>query len=135
MSVSPTPGRRIFFKIAGASILAGFGFLWTRIVGYETDLEMEPSFRRIKSPIPTGITFYEDFYLIREGEIIKAFSTICTHAGCQLKKEVAGHISCPCHGSQFDAVSGKAIKGPAFNPLKSLPCRFDPKSGELIILI
>jgi Rieske Fe-S protein len=28
-----------------------------------------------------------------------------------------GAISCPCHGSRFDAATGAAVQGPATRPL------------------
>jgi len=133
MPVNPSISRRIFFRIAGALVLASFGLTWEQIVKRQNELERKPSIRRIKSPIPTGTTFNGDFYLYRKEETVKAFSTVCTHAGCQLKKEVNGLITCPCHGSQFEASSGKPVKGPAFNPLKSLSCSFDKKNGEWIV--
>jgi Rieske Fe-S protein len=127
--------RRLFFRIAGASVLAGFGLAWVHIVNRQIELEKKSSLRRIKSPIPNGITFIGDFYLYRDGETVKAYSTVCTHAGCQLNKEVNGRITCPCHGSQFEAASGKPVKGPAFNQLRSLQCHFDVKRGEWIVRV
>ena len=42
-----------------------------------------------------------------------AFSSTCTHAGCQVPvPNASGVIVCPCHGSRFDA-TGKVTKGPA----------------------
>ncbi len=55
-----------------------------------------------------------------------AFSAICTHLGCTVyaKLDDAGHISCPCHGSQFDPNNGaKVVGGPAGRPLPSLPIK------------
>ena len=135
MSAAPFISRRIFFRIAGGSVLACFALAWAQIVNRQIELERKPSLRHIRLPIPTGITFNGDFYLYRNGENVKAFSTVCTHAGCQLIKEVNGLITCPCHGSQFEASSGKPVKGPAFNPLRSLPSWYDPKTGELIVRI
>lgn len=41
-----------------------------------------------------------------------AFSAICTHMGCTVK--AAGkQLHCPCHGSRYDAVTGRVIHGPA----------------------
>jgi Rieske Fe-S protein len=55
-----------------------------------------------------------------------AFSAICTHLGCTVnaKLDGAGHISCPCHGSQFDPNNAaKVVGGPAARPLPSLPIK------------
>lgn len=47
----------------------------------------------------------------------KAFSAICTHEGCPVDKVEDGKIECPCHGSAFDASTGKVVQGPAKDPL------------------
>jgi Rieske Fe-S protein len=46
----------------------------------------------------------------------KGFSSVCTHAGCNVSKVVDGVISCPCHGSEFH-LDGTVAKGPATKPL------------------
>jgi Rieske Fe-S protein len=55
-----------------------------------------------------------------------AFSAICTHLGCTVyaKLDGEGHISCPCHGSQFDPNDGaRVVSGPAARALPSLPIK------------
>jgi Rieske Fe-S protein len=47
----------------------------------------------------------------------KAFSSICTHAGCAVGGVEQGQIICPCHGSVFSAVDGSVLQGPAPAPL------------------
>ncbi|MEV0778486.1 Rieske (2Fe-2S) protein [Streptomyces sp. NPDC050433] len=47
----------------------------------------------------------------------KAFSSKCTHSGCAVGSIAKGTITCPCHGSQFDATDGSVKKGPATEPL------------------
>lgn len=47
----------------------------------------------------------------------KAFSSVCTHSGCTVGDISNGTITCPCHGSQFDAADGSVKKGPASKPL------------------
>lgn len=47
----------------------------------------------------------------------KAFSSVCTHQGCQVGGVSNGVITCPCHGSQFDAATGAVKQGPATQPL------------------
>lgn len=64
-----------------------------------------------------------------EGEY-KAFSAVCTHAGCVVTKVENGKISCPCHGSTFDAATGKVLQGPAGAPLPAVPVKAD--GGKLI---
>ena len=43
----------------------------------------------------------------------EAFSATCTHAGCTVGSVKDGLITCPCHGSQFDAATGAVRRGPA----------------------
>jgi Rieske Fe-S protein len=48
-----------------------------------------------------------------------AFSAVCTHMGCTV--EPAGkQLNCPCHGSQYDAFTGKVLAGPAPKPLPTV---------------
>jgi Rieske Fe-S protein len=48
------------------------------------------------------------------------FSAICTHMGCTVTP--AGEkLNCPCHGSQYDALTGKVLRGPASQPLAKIP--------------
>jgi Rieske Fe-S protein len=48
-----------------------------------------------------------------------AFSTVCTHQGCQVNEIADGTINCPCHGSKFAIADGKVAAGPARKPLPS----------------
>jgi cytochrome b6-f complex iron-sulfur subunit len=48
-----------------------------------------------------------------------AFSAICTHMGCTVAPSGA-KLNCPCHGSVFDALTGKNVGGPAPKPLPAV---------------
>jgi thiosulfate dehydrogenase [quinone] large subunit len=50
--------------------------------------------------------------LIRKSDgSLKAFSAVCTHAGCTVGYE-GGTIICPCHGGEYSAETGEVIAGP-----------------------
>ncbi len=46
----------------------------------------------------------------------KAFSSICTHQGCQVDA-VTTTINCPCHGSKYSITDGSVVNPPAPKPL------------------
>ncbi|CAN5777687.1 hypothetical protein BH09ACT7_BH09ACT7_42100 [soil metagenome] len=51
-----------------------------------------------------------------------AFSASCTHRGTTVSAEPGSTtLLCPSHGSEFDAATGQVIKGPAKQPLPSVP--------------
>jgi Rieske Fe-S protein len=52
---------------------------------------------------------------------VHAFSAICTHQGCTVDRVRNGTISCPCHGSTFNADTGAVTGGPAPKPLPAVP--------------
>ncbi len=47
------------------------------------------------------------------------FSAVCTHQGCTVASDGA-RLNCPCHGSQFSALTGKVLRGPATRPLPEI---------------
>ena len=58
----------------------------------------------------------------------KAFSSICTHAGCAVAGVQQGQIVCPCHGSIFSATDGSVLQGPAPTPLAPVNITVDGSS-------
>jgi len=58
----------------------------------------------------------------------KAFSKVCTHAGCAVNKVDGGVISCPCHGSTFSIEDGSPTGGPAQKPLPETKVKVDGKN-------
>ncbi|MEU4874238.1 Rieske (2Fe-2S) protein [Streptomyces sp. NPDC021608] len=61
----------------------------------------------------------------------KAFSAVCTHAGCAVKSISDGVINCPCHNSNFSIADGSVKSGPARKPLPEVPIKV---SGDSITL-
>jgi len=125
--------RRTFLSITGIITSFGFLYLLERLVSRQDEILKREKVTRIKNPAINGITFYKDFYVTYNGKSLKAFSTRCTHAGCRLSQEINGTIICPCHGSRFDAMTGRVVNGPAFRPLDPMICRYDASSGEWVI--
>ncbi len=53
---------------------------------------------------------------------VVAFSAICTHMGCTVAPS-GKQLVCPCHGSVYDAFTGKNLTGPAPSPLPAVPVK------------
>jgi thiosulfate dehydrogenase (quinone) large subunit len=67
--------------------------------------------------------------LIRDEEgNLKAFSAVCTHAGCTVGYE-GGAIVCPCHGGEYSAETGEVIAGPP--PSGLAPKRVVESNGQI----
>ncbi|MEU9353044.1 Rieske (2Fe-2S) protein [Streptomyces griseoloalbus] len=65
-----------------------------------------------------------------EDGALKAYSSLCTHAGCPINKLEGTKLICPCHGSEFDATTGKVLREPAVAPLK--PLTVEVKNGTMV---
>jgi thiosulfate dehydrogenase [quinone] large subunit len=67
--------------------------------------------------------------LIRDEEgNLKAFSAVCTHAGCTVGYE-GGVIVCPCHGGEYSAETGEVVAGPP--PSGLTPKRVVESGGQI----
>jgi len=138
-SVSGTSRRSVIIG-AGVAAAAGVGgFVWYTAAGPKP---------RATSPTPGGgsatlaplsdvpqnggIVLADDsIVLTREsGNTVHGYSAICTHQGCLVSKVSGGQISCPCHGSVFDANTGAVINGPATAPLP--PVRVSVVNGSVV---
>ena len=64
----------------------------------------------------------------KAGEVV-AFSAKCTHMGCTVAPAGA-QLKCPCHGSVYDALTGKNVSGPAPRPLP--PIQVSVTGGEVV---
>ena len=65
-----------------------------------------------------------------EGDF-KAFTSTCTHQGCQVNDVSDGTINCPCHGSSFSIEDGSPQGGPASSPLEEVAISVE---GDQIVL-
>ena len=72
-----------------------------------------------------------DIVIREEDGSVKAFSAVCTHAGCTVGYE-GGTIVCPCHGGEYSAQTGAVIAGPPPAPLQ--PRRVLEANGKIYAL-
>ena len=72
--------------------------------------------------VPVGSGLIVDDVVITQptAGVFKGFSTVCTHAGCNVSEVTDGKIVCPCHGSKFN-LDGSVDHGPAKKPLEAKP--------------
>lgn len=80
-----------------------------------------------------GAKLYKDHNVVVSRDksgTLKAYSTVCTHAGCPINKLQGTTLICPCHGSEFDAVTGKVVQSPATEPLTELSVKTE--NGRIV---
>jgi Rieske Fe-S protein len=77
-------------------------------------------------PVGGGVILAKDGLVVTQPEAgtFKAFSSKCTHQGCQVTK-VSSTIDCPCHLSKFSIVDGSPESGPARSPLPETAVKVD----------
>jgi len=70
-------------------------------------------------PVGGGMIFTSQKVVVTQptAGTFKAFSSTCTHRGCQVNKVQNGQIQCPCHGSKYSVADGSVVGGPAPAPL------------------
>jgi thiosulfate dehydrogenase [quinone] large subunit len=62
-----------------------------------------------------------------------AFDAVCPHAGCTVGyARNATLIVCPCHGSEFNPLTGGLVRGPAPHGLSTISIA-ESSSGELYV--
>ncbi|MBP2320431.1 nitrite reductase/ring-hydroxylating ferredoxin subunit [Kibdelosporangium banguiense] len=61
---------------------------------------------------------------------VKGLDPVCPHAGVTVSKPAGGTITCPGHGSVFDASTGDRKKGPATTGLTPIPVKI---SGDSVV--
>lgn len=65
-----------------------------------------------------------------EGEFV-AYSSACTHQGTPVNADEGLTLTCPNHGSVFDATDGGVLNGPATSALESLTVTLE---GDQLVL-
>lgn len=84
-------------------------------------------------PVGGGKVFKDQKVVVTQpaqGEF-KAFSSVCTHAGCDVGSVSGGTINCPCHGSKFKIADASPAGGPATKPLEAKTIKVDGDSITL----
>ncbi|MFD5587077.1 Rieske (2Fe-2S) protein [Streptomyces sp. NPDC058733] len=131
MSGSQVPSRRTLLKGAAAVPAAGLGLAACSSgdSGSSGPVDVGP-----EAEVPKGgakLDRKNNVVVSRDSAgTLKAFSTICTHAGCPIAQLEGTRLTCNCHGSQFDATTGKVLRSPATEPLKELPVQV--KNGRIV---
>jgi Rieske Fe-S protein len=84
-------------------------------------------------PVGGGMIFASQKVVVTQptAGTYKAFSSTCTHMGCQVNQVTGGLIECPCHGSHYSIVDGSVKAGPAPLPLPAEPITV--KSGQIFL--
>ncbi|MFC9277569.1 Rieske 2Fe-2S domain-containing protein [Streptomyces collinus] len=129
MPARSSASRRTVLRGAAAAPVAGLGLAACSAPGGATAdaTPTAPVDLGAENEVPKGgAKLYRDRNVVVSRDAsggLKAYSTICTHAGCPINKLQGTTLVCPCHGSQFDAVTGKVVQSPATEPLNELPVR------------
>ena len=123
-------------RLATLGLAAAFMALWGFLTGKSKKLSEQPVVSTINvAKLGMGIFLFDKYILVKSDASIKVFSNKCTHAGCRINQEISGQLACPCHGSRYDASTGKVLQGPAGLPLSTIPFSTDAKTGEITIKI
>ncbi|MFB7498016.1 Rieske (2Fe-2S) protein [Streptomyces sp. NPDC056161] len=132
----PSASRRTVLRGAAALPVAGFGLAACSVSGTGTTdaAPTAPVELGAESEVAEGgARLYQDHNVVVSKDAqgtFKAHSTICTHAQCPINKLEGTKLICPCHGSEFDALTGKVLHSPATEPLPELPVKVS--GGRLI---
>lgn len=85
-------------------------------------------------PVGGGKIFKDEKIVVTQpahGEF-KAFSAVCTHAGCTVGSISGGTINCPCHGSKFKIADASPAAGPAKEALAAKEIKVEGDSISLV---
>ncbi len=124
--------RNTFFRIVAGLVLGMIAWIWFRLSGFQTERASRIEFRH-GNDIPLGISYFEKYYIFRKGDSMRAFLTTCTHAGCRIGYSNGNSLQCNCHGSRFEAETGRPLKGPAIKSLQEIECSFDEKNDQWVV--
>ena len=90
---------------------------------------LTPLVKAADVPVGGGVILNQAVVTQPTAGVFKAFSNVCTHAGCTVALVQNQQILCPCHGSAFSISTGAVEGGPAPTPLPSIA--ITTKNGEV----
>lgn len=129
----PTTPRRHVLQGAAVVGVAGLGLGLTSCAPKPT-APSGPTDLGAADQVPVGgaTLFRDDKVVVAQPTkgSYKAFSAVCTHQGCVVDSIVHDVISCPCHGSRFNALTGAVERGPASTALPAVPLKV--RGGKLV---
>lgn len=125
--------RRKMIRALGLLALIPMAGLWDYMVRREQFRDEKKVSQLNITDIPMGNSYYNEYWIIRNTDGFKVFSTKCTHLGCRVRPASGDQLVCPCHGSAFSAEEGSVIRGPAEKSLQML--NFIVEEDHLTIFI
>jgi Rieske Fe-S protein len=125
--------RRKAIRTLGWLVLIPVTGLWDIMVNRESSRNEKRIIRISLTDIPQGYSYHVDYWINRDADEFKVFSTKCTHLGCRIRPANGDQMICPCHGSVFSTKNGSVIKGPAEKSLEML--NFNIEENNLTIFI
>lgn len=128
--------RKTFIRLAATALAVAVLALWNSLTNRQKNLLERPVVTRLDTAkLGTGTYLFERFIVVKSADALMVLSNKCTHAGCRINRETDGQLICPCHGSRYEAATGKVMQGPAGLDLPSVPFTTDLKTGEIIIKV
>lgn len=82
----------------------------------------------------SGVNGGSTIIVVRTSETtFVALSAICTHQGTEVGLPSNNVITCPNHGSRFNATNGSVVNGPAASPLPKFTATYDANKNTVTI--
>ena len=140
---NPMTSRRAVIAAAGALTVAGLAGCeayggsdpapTTPDAGAAAGAAAAPLAATADIPVGGGKIFADKKIVVTQPQAgtFKAFSAICTHAGCPVAEVKGGTINCTCHGSKFKIADGSVASGPASSPLAAVSVKVEGASITL----
>ncbi|MFE4453833.1 Rieske (2Fe-2S) protein [Streptomyces sp. NPDC056796] len=119
-------GRRTVLTAGAAALVTGCGSSGGGGGGGESSAPASGGGELARTsdiPVGGGTVFKDRKVVVTQpkADEFKAFSAVCTHAGCIVATVADGTIDCACHGSRFSIEDGAVERGPATKPLPAEP--------------